>query len=128
MRGCSYRLMRNIVMKLPFGDELATLEPESQVHRQRRPFFFADSMQATRFPEIGMQQTLGRHKHHEQYIYGRELQVSPSPAEPSSRSSRRDAAGKGLPAPAHAGDGAAKNSRYAFRIPMPMTTCSVEQH
>jgi hypothetical protein len=26
-----YRLMRNIVMKLPFGDELATMEPLSQV-------------------------------------------------------------------------------------------------
>ena len=28
-----YRLMRNIVMKLPFGDELATMEPLSQVVR-----------------------------------------------------------------------------------------------
>lgn len=31
MRVYRYRLMRNIMMKLPFGDELATMEPLSQV-------------------------------------------------------------------------------------------------
>jgi hypothetical protein len=121
--------MRNIVMKLPFGDEMATLEPESQVRTPRAAAGRADSAQETRFPEIGMQQAQAQHQQHEQYIYGRELQVSPSPVDPSSRSSRRDLAGAGSPVPWYGGrDGAGKNSKYAFRIPMPMTTCSVEQH
>lgn len=111
-----YRLMRNIVMKLPFGDELATLEPQSQ---------------EMNFPEICAQQSQGQQQQHEQYIYGRELQVSPSPVDPSSRSSRRDRydlAGAGSPLPFVGRSGNAANSKYAFRIPLPMTTCSVEQH
>jgi hypothetical protein len=89
-------------------------------------------VQESCFPEIAQQQIQGQQQQHEQYIYGRELQVSPSPADPSSRASRRDAAGRGSPLPAHNGrtgnSAAAKSSKYAFRIPMPMTTCSVEQH
>jgi len=110
-----YRLMRNIVMKLPFGDELATMEPLSQ---------------EVQFPEIGMQQKHKGKSQQEQHVYGRELQVSPSPAEPSSRASRRDGAGRASP---EVFDGTRspksfqRNSKFAFRIPMPMTTCSVEE-
>lgn len=65
------------------------------------------------------------------YVYGRELQVSPSPIDqPSSRVARRDyiAAGAASPVSRHSPENKSKNSKFAFRIPLPMTTCSVEQH
>lgn len=103
-------------MKLPFGDELATMEPLSQ---------------EVQFPEIGLQQKHKGKSQQEQHVYGRELQVSPSPAEPSSRASRREVAGRASPEVHDGGLRSPKswqrNSKFAFRIPMPMTTCSVEE-
>ena len=103
-------------------------------------------MQEVQFPEITMQQKHKGKSQQEQHVYGRELQVSPSPADPSSRASRRDGAGRTSPEvyvpppPAlcfcnnlNIFDGTRspksfqRNSKFAFRIPMPMTTCSVEE-
>jgi hypothetical protein len=85
-------------------------------------------MQEVQFPEISLQQRQRGQAQHEQFIYGRELQVSPSPVEPSSRSSRRDVAGRSSPEPVQSPKSRFKNSKFAFRIPLPMTTCSVEEH
>lgn len=93
-------------------------------------------MQEVQFPEIGLQQKhKGKSQQQQQHVFGRELQVSPSPAEPSSRASRREVAGglvAGRASPeVHDGPRSPKswqrNSAFAFRIPMPMTTCSVEE-
>ena len=115
--------MRNIVMKLPFGDELATLEPQSQVLLMLLLMVLmmtiyavtgCNASQELNFPEICAQQSQGQQQQHEQYIYGRELQVSPSPVDPSSRSSRRDRydlAGAGSPLPFVGRSGNAANSK-----------------
>jgi hypothetical protein len=131
-----YRLMRNIIMKLPFGDELATLEP---------------LLQDSRLPELNMKHQYGRQPQVDLTFFAAaftlnmshartRVQASPerSPT-PASRASHRESSGRGSPvhlstyendqrgmrSPTNVGS---KNSKYAFRIPLPMTRCTVEEH